>query len=125
MTRIRQAIAALVVTGAVLAGAATLATPASAAVSSNPDVCFAPSDCTDTTTQTTPEAVVQFWDYMYGLQSTTDTCTAYHSNIIGDGVFGGVSPVVNTPLYEGNCLEAFSLVLFHDATYFGYDGHPA
>ncbi len=63
-------------------------------------------------------AVQAFWQFMHDLQQYPYSCTAYHSNIVGNGVFGGVENVQETPIYEGTCLQAFLLVLDYDATFY-------
>ena len=58
---------------------------------------------------------------LYGLQHS-GVCVAYHSNIIGGGEGGGVTPVVNVPTYMGSCVQSFWLVVQHYATYFSFGG---
>ena len=68
-------------------------------------------------------ATQAFFHLLWSLQHVTNVdCTAYHSNIIGGGEGGGVTPVVNTPVYEGSCVQSLLLVLQHYATYFSFNG---
>ncbi len=101
--KIRQAIAAAAVITACTLG--TVSTQGTASAS-------APA-ATTTTAQ-----VQGFWQFMHDLQQYPYSCTAYHSNIVGNGVFGGVQNVTETPIYEGTCLQSFLLVLDYDATFY-------
>lgn len=66
-------------------------------------------------------AVQAFWQNLYNLEHYPYQCVAYTANIVGNGV-GGDNPdaerFAETPVYGGNCAQAFVMVLDHSATFY-------
>lgn len=86
--KVRHAITAVALTASTLLGAATMAAPAGAAV--------APQTAQD-------GAVQQFWQYMYGLETTHAQCVAIRQSASG---------IPHQVVYGGSCLQSFAVALY-------------